>query len=65
MFYSRGVLLLRPSIVVGNGSILPVNVTGSTEVSPSLRFNNVLVSPEITKNLIFVRQFTIDNNCSP
>ena len=30
----------------------------------SLRLNNVLVSPHIIKNLIFVRQFTTDNNCS-
>jgi hypothetical protein len=33
-------------------------------LSPALRLNNVLVSPQIIKNLIFVRQFTIDNNCS-
>jgi hypothetical protein len=33
-------------------------------LSPSLRLNNVLVSPQLIKNLICVRQFTIDNNCS-
>ena len=52
------------SIVVGNGSIMPVTATGSTELSSSLRLNNVLVSPQLIKNLISVRQFTIDNNCS-
>ena len=52
------------SIVVGNGSIMPVTATGSTELSFSLRLNNVLVSPQLIKNLISVRQFTIDNNCS-
>ena len=52
------------SIVVGNGSMLPVTATGSTELSPTLRLNNVLVSPQLIKNLISVRQFTIDNNCS-
>ena len=39
------------SIIVGNGSILPVTATGSTELSPALRLNNVLVSPQIIKKL--------------
>jgi hypothetical protein len=52
------------SIIVGNGYILPVTTTGSTELSPALHLNNVLVSPQIIKNLISIRQFTIDNNCS-
>jgi hypothetical protein len=52
------------SIVVGDGSLLPVVGTGSTELSHSLFLNNILVSPQIIKNLISVRQFTIDNNCS-
>ena len=30
----------------------------------SLRLNNVLVSPQLIKNLISVRQFATDNNCS-
>jgi len=30
----------------------------------SLRLNNVLVSLSLIKNLISVRQFTSDNNCS-
>jgi hypothetical protein len=29
-----------------------------------LCLNNVLVSPQIIKNIIYVRHFTIDNNCS-
>ena len=33
------------SIVVGNGSLLPVTSTGCTVISPSLCLNNVLVSP--------------------
>ena len=48
------------SIVVGNGSLLPVTATGSTHLG-SLTLNNVLVSPQLVKNLISVRQFTIDN----
>jgi hypothetical protein len=53
-----------PSIVVGDGSLLPVVGIGSTELPHSLFLNNILVSPQIIKNLISVRQFTINNNCS-
>ena len=52
------------SIVVGNGSLLPVTSTGNTDLTAQLHLNNVLVSPQLIKNLISVRQFTIDNNCS-
>jgi transposase InsO family protein len=51
------------SIVVGNGSLLPVTATGKAQLGP-LILNNVLVSPSLIKNLISVRQFTIDNHCS-
>jgi hypothetical protein len=55
------------NIVIGNGSLLPVTHTGSvtfpTACGP-LHLNNVLVSPHLIKNLISVRQFTIDNKCS-
>ena len=51
------------SIVVGNGSLLPVTATGKAQLGP-LVLNNVLVSPQLIKNLISVRQFTVDNNCS-
>jgi hypothetical protein len=52
------------SIIVGNSSMIPVTATGTTELPHSLRLNNILVSPQIIKNLISVRQFTTDNNCS-
>ena len=52
------------SIIVGNGNSILVTSTGSTILSDSLRLNNVLVSPSLIKNLIYVRQFTSDNNCS-
>ena len=52
------------SIVVSNDALLPVTGTGSATLSRFLRLNNVLVSPHIIKNLISVRQFTTDNNCS-
>jgi hypothetical protein len=42
------------SIVVGDGSLLPVVGTGSTELPHSLFLNNILVSPQIIRNLISV-----------
>jgi len=55
------------SIIVGNGALLPVTSVGSHSFSTDQRpliLSNVLVSPSIIKNLISVRRFTIDNNCS-
>jgi hypothetical protein len=52
------------SIIVGNGFMISVTATGSTELPHSLRLNNILISPQIIKNLISVRQFTTDNNYS-
>ena len=55
------------SIIVGNGSLLPVHYTGSHSFHTPRRplfLNDVLVSPSIIKNLISVRRFTTDNNCS-
>jgi hypothetical protein len=52
------------SIIFGDGSLLHVISTGSTTLHGSLHLNNVLVSPKLIKNLISVRQFTTDNNCS-
>lgn len=49
---------------LGNGDLLPVTSTGSTDLSPHLHLNYVLVSPGLIKNLISVHQFTSDNNCS-
>jgi hypothetical protein len=47
-----------------NGNLLPVTSTGTTQLSHNFRLNNVFVSPSLIKDLISVRQFTIDNNCS-
>jgi hypothetical protein len=55
------------SIIVGNGAHLPVTAIGSHTFSfpyLNLVLNDVLVSPHIIKNLISIRRFTIDNNCS-
>lgn len=55
------------SVVVGNGSKIPVTYSGSTYLPSSSRplaLNNVLVTPQIIKNLVSVRKFTTDNWCS-
>ena len=52
------------SIVVGNGSLLPVTSTSTVTLLGPFSLNNVLVSPSLIKNLISVLQFTSDNNCS-
>jgi hypothetical protein len=51
-------------IVVGNGHLIPVTSTDTAHLPHNLSLNNVLVSPSLIKDLIFVRQFTTDNNCS-
>jgi len=53
------------SIIVGNGASLPVTSIGSHSFSTTRRplvLSDVLVSPNIIKNLISVRRFTTDNN---
>ncbi|GJU45269.1 hybrid signal transduction histidine kinase M [Tanacetum coccineum] len=56
---------LFPSIHVGDGNSIPVTNTDHS-IIPShhrlLHLHNVLVTPNIFKNLISVRQFTRDNN---
>ena len=52
------------SIVVGNGSTLPVTSVGASVLPGPFYLNDVLVAPHITHNLLSVRQFTTDNSCS-
>lgn len=60
-------LRLYPSILVGNGSQIPVTNMGHS-ILPTphrpLHLHNVLVTPNIIKNLISIRKFTRDNDCS-
>jgi hypothetical protein len=42
------------NIVVGDGSLLPVTSTGFAHLPYNLSLNNVLVSPKLIKNLIYV-----------
>ncbi|GJR40109.1 ribonuclease H-like domain-containing protein [Tanacetum coccineum] len=58
---------LYPSVCVGDGKTIPITNTGHS-ILPTLNrplyLHNVLVTPNIIKNLIYVRQFTRDNNCT-
>jgi hypothetical protein len=52
------------SIILGNGSSIPIYCTGQTSIptpTKSLLLCDVLVAPALIKNLISVRQFTRDN----
>jgi hypothetical protein len=44
------------NIVVSGGSLLPVISTTFAQLPSNLSLNNVLVSPKLIKNLIFVRR---------
>ena len=50
------------SIMVGDGSCLPVTSVGSA--AGPFRLSNVLVAPQMVHNLLSIRQFTADNSCS-
>jgi hypothetical protein len=52
------------SIVVGNGSTLPITSVGASVLPGPFYLNDVLVAPHITHNLLSVRRFTTDNSCS-
>ena len=58
----------RPrSVLVGDGSAIPVVSVEHTEIPNPYRpphLYNVLITPNIIKNLISVRQFTKQNKCS-
>ncbi|GJU18613.1 ribonuclease H-like domain-containing protein [Tanacetum coccineum] len=58
---------MYPSVSVGDGHSIPVTNTGHSILPTSVRplhLNNVLITPHIVKNLIYVRQFVRDNNCT-
>jgi hypothetical protein len=50
------------SIMVGDGSCLPVISVGSA-LGP-FRLSDVVVAPQMVHNLLSIRQFTADNSCS-
>jgi hypothetical protein len=51
------------SIVVRNGSVLPVTSVGDSVLPGPFYFNDVLVAPDLIQCLLFVRRFTTDNSC--
>jgi hypothetical protein len=53
-----------PSIIVGNGSILPVTSVCDSVLPRPFYLNEILVAPNLAQNLLFVRRFTTDNSCS-
>jgi hypothetical protein len=53
-----------PSIIVGNGSTLPVTSVGDSIIPGPFYLNNILLAPDIVQNLLSVRRFTTDNWCS-
>jgi hypothetical protein len=51
-----------PSIMVGDGSYLPVTSVG---FAPGpFRLSNVLIAPQMVHNLLTIRQFTTNKSCS-
>ncbi|GKA37661.1 ribonuclease H-like domain-containing protein [Tanacetum coccineum] len=55
------------TVSVGDGHSIPITNIGHSILStPSkyLKLNNVLITPHIVKNLIFVLQFVRDNDCT-
>jgi hypothetical protein len=52
------------SIVVGNGSTLPVTLIGASVLLGPFHLNDTLVAPGLTHPLLSVRHFTSDNHCS-
>jgi hypothetical protein len=54
-------------IIVGNGGLLSAPSTSRSSIPTSstpLQLNNVLIAPQLVKNLISVRALTRDNNVS-
>ncbi|KAK1424653.1 hypothetical protein QVD17_19987 [Tagetes erecta] len=49
-------------VIFGNGKTLPVSHTGNMKLLGSLNLNNVLVVPNITKNLLSISKLTEHNN---
>jgi hypothetical protein len=51
------------SIIVGNGSALPITSVGDSALPSPFYLNNVLVTLDIIQNLLSVRPFTTNNWC--
>jgi hypothetical protein len=52
------------SIVVGNGSFLPITSVGDSVLPGPFYHNNILLAPDMVQSLLSVRRFITDNWCS-
>jgi hypothetical protein len=52
------------SIIVGNGSSLPVTSVGDSVLLGPFYLNNVLLAPDMVQSLFSIRHFITDNWCS-
>jgi hypothetical protein len=52
------------SIIVGNGSSLPITSVGDTTLPGPFYLNNIFVTLDIIQNLLSVHRFTTNNGCS-
>jgi hypothetical protein len=52
------------SIIVGNGSSLPVTSVRDSVLPGPFYLNNILLAPDMIQSLLSVRRFTTDNWCS-
>jgi hypothetical protein len=58
-------LIAHPSsIVVGNGSVLPIISVGDLVFLGPFYLNDVLVAPDLVQSLLSIRCFTTDNSCN-
>jgi hypothetical protein len=51
------------SIIVGNGSSLPITSVGDSILPGPFYLNNILLAPDMVQSLLSVRSFTTDNWC--
>jgi hypothetical protein len=56
--------VILSSIIVHNRSVLLVTSVGDTVLPGLFYLNNVIIIPDIIKNLLFIRQFTTNIWCS-
>jgi hypothetical protein len=52
------------SIIVGNGSSLPITSVGDSVLPGPFYLNNILLAPDMVQSLLSVHHFTTDNWCS-
>jgi hypothetical protein len=52
------------SIIVGNGSSLPITSVGDLILLGPFYLNNILLAPDMVQSLLSVHRFTTDNWCS-